>query len=76
MTKYYAAYDADTIYAISHDWQRSIELAAQNTGLSVRSFESSEISEDLFNKIERGGWYGRIQSFDIRDGMLVETTDE
>lgn len=76
-TKFFAAYDADTIYGVGTTEPDALECAYEmaygdeNIDLSI-----AEISETLFNQIERQGWDGRRQSFEIRDGMLVDTTNE
>lgn len=75
-TKFFAAYDADTIYAVATSRDVAIEATADYLGDSASGLDTAEISEALFNQIERQGWDGRNQSFEIRDGMLVDTTNE
>lgn len=67
-TRYFAAHDADTVYAVATHRNAALEAAVDDTGLDEASFDTAEISEALFNQIERQGWDGRRQSFEIRDG--------
>ena len=75
-TKFFAAHDADTIYAVATHRNAALEAAAYEAGMDEAFFVTAEISEALFNQIERQGWDGRRQSFKIRDGELSETTND
>ena len=75
-TKFFAAYDADTIYAVATSRDAAIYAGAVETiGYYGSNFLVAEISEALFNQIERQGWDGSRQSFEIRNGELIETTN-
>lgn len=81
-TRYFAAYDADTIYGVGTTELLALDCAAQWTyGDGAREGDvddlaTAEISKALFDKISENGWDGRNQSFEIRDGELFETTGE
>lgn len=74
-TKFFAAYDANAIHAVATRPYDAIENA-EDAGLCASSLKTAEISEALFNQIERRGWDGRSQSFEVRNGELFDTTNE
>ena len=70
-SQFYAAYDADTIYAVATHPTAAIATAIEEAGSAAdmlrfgARLNTAEISEALFDQIERQGWDGRRQSFAV-----------
>jgi len=75
MTKY-AAYDEITIYAVGDTPKEAISNANDNAGNEKWKFETAKISDELAEKIERCGWNGNYNSFNVVHGYIVDTTDD
>ena len=73
MTKF-AAYDDVAIYAVAETSEAAIE-EAQSYVNGEGHFDAAEISDELFEQIERDGWNGNRQSFSVKNGEIVETTN-
>ena len=72
----YAAYDELSIYALGQTPDEAIVNALNDSGDPDAQFETARISDALAVQIERDGWNGNRQSFDVRGGEIVETTKE
>ena len=72
----YAAYDELSIYALGQTPDEAIANARNDAGDPDAQFDTARISEALAAQIERDGWNGNRQSFDVRGGEIVETTNE
>jgi glycerol dehydrogenase-like iron-containing ADH family enzyme len=75
MTKF-AAYDDATIYAVADTAEMAIIEGRVNTNNPDAEFETAGISDALAAWIEENGWNGKYRSFDVRNGEIVDTTDE
>lgn len=70
----YAAHDDHSIYAIGDSSDEAVQNARDNAGDPDAEFDTTRIGDDLAARIERDGWNGNRQSFDIRNGEIVDTT--
>ena len=74
MTKF-AAYDL-SIYAIGGTADEAIETARRDAREPEANFSTAEISAELAAWIDENGWDGMNRSFEVRRGVIVDTTDE
>lgn len=74
MTKF-AAYDNFAIYAVGDTRKEAVQNARDDAGDPDSEFSTAPVSDSLAAQIERHGWDGHRQSFDIRDDEIVDTTD-
>lgn len=72
----YAAYDEVSIYALGHTPKAAIQNARNEAREPDAEFQTAEIDEDLAAWIDENGWNGKNRSFELRDGIVVDTTDE
>lgn len=75
MTKF-AAYDSVTIYATGDTAEAAVAAAREETREPEAEFDTAPIGDDLAAWIDENGWNGSHRSFAVRDGMIVDTTDE
>jgi hypothetical protein len=71
----FAAHDGHTICAIGATELDALAKAARDID-ATRVFEVARISDALADWIEENGWNGNTRSFDVRDGAIVDITDE
>jgi hypothetical protein len=72
----FAAHDDIAIYATGKTAKEAITNARRDTQEPKARFETSLISDAMAAWIAENGWNASIRSFDIRDGMVVDTTEE
>lgn len=72
----FAAYDALSIYAIGGTPEQAIVKARDEVSDPSAEFETATISAAFAIWIEENGWDGKRRSFDIRNGRIVDTTEE
>ncbi len=75
MTKF-AAYDDLSIYAVADTGEVAIATARADTNEPDAMFKTAEISDELAVQIERDGWNGNRQSFEVRHGAIFVTTND
>jgi hypothetical protein len=72
----YAAYDDLSIYAVASTRTAAIQKARDDAKEPEAKFKTAQVSDEFAAQIERDGWDGNRQSFEIdRMGYIVETTD-
>lgn len=74
MTRF-AAYDADAIYAVGDTEEEVCATVHKYVGPDAH-FEVAPIRDGLAAWIEEYGWNPHIRSFALRDGEIVDTTEE
>jgi hypothetical protein len=76
MTKF-AAYDNLSIYAVADTAADAIPKARHEVCDDSAEFRIAQVSDDLAARIERDGWDGSRQTFDIdNNGFIVDTTGQ
>ncbi len=76
MTKF-AAYDDLSIYAVADTAADAIAKARHEVRDDSTDFRIAQITDDLAARIERDGWDGSRQTFEIdNNGFIVDTTGE
>lgn len=68
----HAAYDDLSIYAIADTAQGAIERARSDANDPGAAFMAAPISDAFAARIERDGWDGKSQSFEVVNGQLRE----
>lgn len=71
----FAAYDHNSIYALGITPESAIQNARNAARDPEAQFQTAPISEALADWIDANGWDGMSRSFEVRDGMIVDTTD-
>lgn len=77
MTKtMYAAYDDLSIYAIAESPEAAIEKARDDARDDAAMFQTAICPAGLADRINQHGWSGWANSFDVVNGIIVDTTDD
>lgn len=76
MTKF-AAYDDNSIYALGDTPEQAIQTARDDAKEPEAQFKTAPIREELAAKIDRDGWNGYTNSFEIdrATGYIIDTTN-
>ena len=74
MTKF-AAYDANSIYAVADSPEAAIAKARDDARDDEAQFETARISDALAAWIDERGWNGHHDSFTVRHGEIIDTTN-
>jgi hypothetical protein len=74
----YAAYDDNSIYAISDSPEQAIQKARDDAREPDAVFKTAPIRDGLAEAIEDAGWNPRLESFALDDGGFIvrDTTRE
>ena len=70
----FAAYDSASIYALGHTREAAVENARNAAREPDAQFQTAEIDETLASWIDKNGWDGMRRSFDLQNGVIVDTT--
>ena len=73
MTRF-AAYDDFSIYALGDTPEAAIAKARSDANDPTAFFKTDRISDDLAAFIDAEGWNGVLESFDVIDGVIADTT--
>jgi hypothetical protein len=75
-TQFFAAYDDLSIYAVSRTAIGAVRKARRDAMDPTAQFRTAPISRDLAKQIERDGWNGNTNSFDVdrKTGFIIDTT--
>jgi hypothetical protein len=72
----FAAYDDLSIYAIASSPEQAIAKARTEAMDPTAQFETAMIDDVLAAWIEENGWNGKHRSFEVRQGVILDTTSE
>ena len=71
----YAAYDENAVYGIGATIEEAIADAHKGCNEGEVEFATAQISDQLYDWIKEHGWFGKRESFSVRNGILERTTD-